>query len=95
MDPFFQSNYLETSPVNADLENTKVMTDRMELVVEDVEIANREPVKVTGARTTRKLREKPLPRLRVKPKPLSKRPKSPSLLRKNLKKKLACPTLTT
>ena len=96
MEPLFQSNYLETSPVNADLENTKVRTDRMELVVEDVEIANREPVKATGARTPRKLREKPLLRLRVKPKPLSKRPKSPSLLRKNLKKKkLACPTLTT
>lgn len=95
MEPFFQSNYLETS-VNADLEITKVTINRMELVVEDVEIANREPVKATGARTPRKLREKPLPRSRVKPKPLSKRPKLPSLLRKNLrKKKLACPTQTT
>lgn len=93
MDPFFQSNYLETSPVNADLENTKVRTDRMELVVEDVEIANRELAKLTGVKTVKK--NHPL-RLRVKPKPLSKRPKSPSLLRKNLKKKkLACPTLTT
>ena len=50
MEPFFQSNYLETS-VNADLEITKVTINRMELVVEDVEIANREPVKATGART--------------------------------------------
>jgi len=87
MEPFFQSNYLETS-VNADLEITKVTINRMELVVEDVEIANREPVKATGARTPRKLREKPLPRSRVKPKPLSKRPNRLSpLRRKNLRKK--------
>jgi hypothetical protein len=84
MEPFFQSNYLETS-VNADLEITKVTINRMELVVEDVEIANREVAKLTGARTVRK--NHPL-RSRVKLKPLSKRPNRLSpLRRKNLRKK--------
>ena len=65
--------------------NTKVTINRTEPVVEDVEIANRELAKLTGARTVKK--NHPL-RLRVKPKPLSKRPNRLSLLRrKNLRKK--------
>jgi len=68
-----------------EITNTKVTINRTELVVEDVEIANRELAKLTGVKTVKK--NHPL-RLRVKPKPLSKRPNRLSLLRrKNLRKK--------
>jgi hypothetical protein len=68
-----------------EITNMKVTINRTEPVVEDVEIANREVAKLTGARTVRK--NHPL-RSRVKLKPLSKRPNRLSpLRRKNLRKK--------
>lgn len=72
--------------------NTKVTINRMEPVVEDVEIANRELAKLTGARTVKK--NHPL-RLRVKPKPLSKRPNRLSPLRKKNLRKKDSPTKNT
>jgi len=72
--------------------NTKVTINRMEPVVEDVEIANRELAKLTGARTVKK--NHPL-RLRVKPKPLSKRPNRLSPLRKKNPRKKDSPTKNT
>jgi len=72
--------------------NTKVTINRTEPVVEDVEIANRELAKLTGARTVKK--NHPL-RLRVKPKPLSKRPNRLSPLRKKNLRKKDSPTKNT